>query len=121
MSKKEQKESNALTPEEAAADAQEAAEEKEDILSGEDEERETDWDDIEPEEDGDDIEELEFFYDPTEETAEESGKGGESRRKKGKAADGKETVDHSGKHCGRSSGDLSWRFGVFYQPFLYQY
>ena len=137
MSKKEQKESNALTPEEAAADAREAAEEKEDILSGEDEERETDWDDIEPEEDGDDIEELEFFYDPTEEKEEKKKAARAKRRqkrlqkraekaekaeeKKGKAADGKETVDHSGKHCGRSSGDLSWRFGVFYQPFLYQY
>lgn len=82
MSKKEQKESNALTPEEAAADAQEAAEEKEDILSGEDEERETDWDDIEPEEDGDDIEELEFFYDPTEEKEEKKKAARAKRRQK---------------------------------------
>lgn len=82
MSKKEQKESNALTPEEAAADAQEAAEEKEDILSGEDEERETGWDDIEPEEDGDDIEELEFFYDPTEEKEEKKKAARAKRRQK---------------------------------------
>ena len=78
MSKMEQNESNALTPEESGADMQPVEEIKE--TQAEAEKSGADGEDMEPEKDDDDIEEFDFFYDPTEEK-EEKKKAARARRR----------------------------------------